>query len=63
MAIFFGLPVVFALLTGRATLASLERRASQLTGANVRTIRMSDTGIAYDIDDLENYRFIAGLAG
>ena len=60
MAIFFGLPVVFALLTGRATLAGLERRASQLTGANVRTIRMSDAGIAYDIDDLENYRYIEG---
>ena len=48
-------------LTGRATLAGLERRASQLTGANVRTIRMSDAGIAYDIDDLENYRYLNKL--
>jgi hypothetical protein len=60
MAIFFGLPVVFALLTGRATVAAVEQRASQLTGARVRAIRMSDAGIAYDIDNLENYRYIEG---
>ncbi len=62
MAIFFGLPVVFAMLTGRATLSGLERRAAQLTGAVVRGIQMSEAGIAYDIDDLENYQYISKLS-
>ncbi|MEZ5337872.1 MAG: NTP transferase domain-containing protein [bacterium] len=60
MAIFFGLPVVFGMLTGRLTLAQLERRAEHLTGARVRGVHVRDAGIAYDIDDLENYRYING---
>ncbi|MCB1219625.1 MAG: NTP transferase domain-containing protein [Planctomycetales bacterium] len=63
MAIFFGLPVVWGMLTGRLTLALLERRAEQLTGARVRGVHVRDAGIAYDIDDLENYRFINGQSG
>lgn len=60
MAIFFGFGVVWGMLTGRLTLAQLEERAGHLTGAKVRGIRMDDAGIAYDIDDLHNYRYING---
>ena len=58
LAIIFGFAVVWGMLTGKLRMAQLERRAEQLTGAVVRAVHMREAGIAYDIDDLENYRYL-----
>lgn len=61
LAVMLGLPIVFAFLFGRLRIEALERRAAQLTGVVVRAIPMSDAGIAYDIDNLENLQYAESL--
>jgi molybdopterin-guanine dinucleotide biosynthesis protein A len=57
LALMLGLPIVFGFLTGRLRLSMLEQRLEQLMGGRVRAFELSDAGIAYDIDDRQNYEY------
>jgi GTP:adenosylcobinamide-phosphate guanylyltransferase len=57
LAALLGLPLAFAYLRKRLTLAQLEHRAGQLTGGVVRAVTLRDAGIAYDVDTQANYDY------
>ena len=61
MAIMLGLRVIWGFFTGTLTLGLAEERATQLTGATVRAVEMTDAAIAYDIDNQLNYEFAQSL--
>lgn len=49
-----GLDVALSLLTGAASVASLEQRASRLMGVAGRALRTQDAGLAADVDRLDH---------
>jgi hypothetical protein len=57
LAALLGLPLILGFISGRLRLESVERRLAQLMGGRVRGLFVSDAGIAYDIDDLQNYDY------
>ena len=61
LAVFLGWGVVWGLLTSRLRIETIERRLSLLMDSDVRAIRGSGHGLAYDIDTLENYEFALSL--
>ena len=50
LACMMGLDTIFALLTGRASIAQLERRARRLLGVEARALISPDAAIAADVD-------------
>jgi CTP:molybdopterin cytidylyltransferase MocA len=52
-----GFSIIWGYLTRRLRLSQLEARASRLTGGSVRGVFVSDAGLAYDIDNRENYAY------
>jgi 2-C-methyl-D-erythritol 4-phosphate cytidylyltransferase len=63
LALLLGLPIAWAFLTRRLKLAMLERRAEQLTGGAVRGVWLRDAGIAYDVDNRQNYEYALRMLG
>jgi hypothetical protein len=52
-----GFSIIWGYLTQRLRLSQLEARASRLMGGDVRGVWVSDAGLAYDIDNRENYEY------
>lgn len=58
MAGTLGLPFIARLLTRRLTIPDVERRASRLTGSECRAVPDCHPELAFDVDSLEDFRFI-----
>lgn len=56
LALLLGLPIAWGYLTGTLKLQTLERRAAQLAGVEVRGVG-APPELAYDVDNLANLRF------
>lgn len=52
-----GWSIIWGYLTGRLRLTQLEARATRLMGGEVRGVWVNDAGIAYDIDNRENFQY------
>jgi CTP:molybdopterin cytidylyltransferase MocA len=54
LAALVGFGTLLRLLTGTATLASLEARVGELLGVNARALRTADAAVAADVDKLDH---------
>ncbi len=61
LAALFSPALVIKLLTGRLTVAELERRADELTGLTCRGIMCHDPAIAVNVDRLSDLRAVESL--
>jgi hypothetical protein len=63
LALLLGLPVLWGFITKRIALATLEQRASALTGGRVKAVETAAAELAFDIDTLAEYNFALQQAG
>jgi GTP:adenosylcobinamide-phosphate guanylyltransferase len=61
LAIMLGLPIIWGLLTGGLRTQQVEDRLSLLMDCRVRGIEVDAPGLAYDVDNLQNFEFARKL--